>query len=70
LDILSFKKEAKLSATDVPGVDVGNGEEDLRFSSFFNSLPERLEFSEDVETKINNVSWWQERVCDTGCTET
>jgi len=30
LDILSVKKSAKLSAREMPGVEVGNGDEDLR----------------------------------------
>ena len=30
LDILPVKKEAKLSASEVPGEVVGSGEEDLR----------------------------------------
>jgi len=32
LDIFSVKKLAKLSAREEPGVEVGNGEEDLRWS--------------------------------------
>jgi len=33
LDILPVKKEAKLSASEVPGEVVGSGEEDLRCRS-------------------------------------
>ena len=33
LDILSVKKEAKLSAREMPGVEEGKGEEDLRCKS-------------------------------------
>jgi len=33
LDILPVKKEAKLSASEVPGELVGSGEEDLRCRS-------------------------------------
>ena len=32
LDILSVKKEAKLSASETPGAEKGKGEEDLRCS--------------------------------------
>ena len=35
LDILSVKKEAKLSAREMPGVEEGKGEEDLRCKSLF-----------------------------------
>ena len=33
LDILPVKREAKLSASEVPGEVVGSGEEDLRYKS-------------------------------------
>jgi len=33
MDILCVKKEAKLSARVIPGVEEGNGEEDLRCKS-------------------------------------
>jgi len=39
LDILSVKKETKLSASDIPGAEQGTGEVDLRCSSLL-SLPE------------------------------
>ena len=35
LDILSVKKEAKLSASEVNDVEVGRGEADLRQSNLF-----------------------------------
>ena len=35
LDILSVKKEAKLSATEVSDVEVGRGDADLRQSNLF-----------------------------------
>ena len=37
LDILSVKKEAKLSAREMPGVQEGKGEEDLRYKSTMSS---------------------------------
>jgi len=42
LDSLSMKKEAKLSARKIPGVEKGNCEEDLRRKSFVYGLPEAL----------------------------
>ena len=42
LDILPVKKEAKLSASEVPGEVVGNGEEDLRCRSLDDCLPKAL----------------------------
>ena len=38
LDILSVKKEAKLSASEVNDVEVGRGEADLRQSNLFTVL--------------------------------
>ena len=35
LNILSVKKEAKLSTREIPGVKESNGEEDLRCKSLF-----------------------------------
>jgi len=40
LDMLSVKKEAKLSASETPGAEEGKGEEDLRCSSLLDSLQE------------------------------
>ena len=42
LDILPVKKGAKLSASDMPGVVVGSGEEDLRCKSLFTVCQRRL----------------------------
>jgi len=39
LDILPVKKEAKLSASEVPGEVVASGEEDLRCKSLLTVLP-------------------------------
>jgi len=50
LDILLLIKEAKLSASD--GVDDGNDEEDLRFSSLLIVSQRRLAFSEDEGTRL------------------
>ena len=48
LDILSVKKEARLSAR----VEVGRGEEDLRCKSLFIVSQRRQGLSEDEETKL------------------
>ena len=42
LDILSVKKEVKLSASEVPGAEEGKGEEDLRCSSLLTVCQSRL----------------------------
>ena len=52
LDILSVKKEAKLSAIEMPGVEEGKGEEDLRCKSLFTVCQRRLGLSEDEETRL------------------
>jgi len=44
VDILPVKKEAKLSASEVPGEMVGSGEEDLRCRSLL-TVCQRLEYS-------------------------
>jgi len=46
------KKEAKLSARDMPGVEEGKGEEDLRCKSLFTVCHRRLGLSEDDETRL------------------
>ena len=46
LDILPVKKEAKLSASEVPGEVVGSGEEDLRCRSLLTVCQRRLGLSE------------------------
>ena len=47
-----MKKEAKLSAREMPGVEEGNGEEDLRCKSLFTVYQRRLGLSEDEETRL------------------
>ena len=44
-DILPVKKEAKLSASEVPGEVVGSGEEDLRCRSLLTVCQRRLGLS-------------------------
>jgi len=46
------KKKAKLTAKEVPGVNEGKGEEDLRCKSLFTVCQMRLGLSEDDETKL------------------
>jgi len=52
LDILSVKKEAKLSAREIPGIEEGKGEDDLRCKTLFAVCQRRLGFSEDDETRL------------------
>jgi len=52
LDILPVKKEAKLSASEVPGEVVGSGEEDLRCRSSLNVCQRRLGLSEAEDTRV------------------
>ena len=52
LDILSVKKEAKLSASEVPGEVVDSGEEDLRFRSLLTVCQRRLGLSEAEDTRL------------------
>jgi len=53
---LSVKKEAKLSAKEIPGVEEGKGEdkgeEDLRRKSLFTVCHRRFGLSEDDETRL------------------
>jgi len=42
LDILSVKKEAKLSASETPGAEEGKGEEDLQCSRLLTVCQSRL----------------------------
>ena len=52
LDIVSVKKEARLSARALAEVEVGRGEEDLRCKSLFIVCQRRRGLSEDEETKL------------------
>jgi len=52
LDILSVKKEAKLSASEVPGEVVGSGEEDLQCKSLLTVCQRRLGLSEAEDTRL------------------
>ena len=52
LEILSVKKEAKLSAREVTEVEEGKGlDEDLRCSNLFTVCQRRRGFSDEEETK-------------------
>ena len=46
-----MEKEAKLSASEVPGEVVGSGEEDLR-CKFIDCLPKALGLSEAEDTRL------------------
>jgi len=52
LDILSVKKEARLSARALAEVEVGRGEEDLRCKSLFIVCQRRRGLSEEEETRL------------------
>jgi len=52
LDILSVKKEAKLSAREIHGVVEGKGEEDLWCKSLFTVSQRRLGLTKDGETRL------------------
>ena len=47
-----MKKEAKLSAREIPGVEEGKDEEDLRRKSLFTVCQRRLGLSENDETRL------------------
>ena len=51
LEILSVKKEAKLSAREVTEVEEGKGDEDLRCSNLFTVCQRRPGFSDEEETR-------------------
>ena len=57
LDILPVKKEAKLSAIEVPGEVVGRGEEDLRCRSLLTVCQRRLGLSEAEDTRLEKYSF-------------
>ena len=48
-----MKKEAKLSASEVPGEVVGSGEEDLWCRSLFTVCQRRLGLSEAEDTRLD-----------------
>jgi len=52
LDILPVKKEAKLSASEVPEEVVGIGEEAFRCSSLLTVCQRRLGLSEAEDTRL------------------
>ena len=52
MEILSVKKLAKLTAREEPGVEVGNGEEDLRCSRLLTVFHRHFGLSETEETKL------------------
>jgi len=57
LDILPVKKEAKLSASEMPGEVVGSGEEDLRCRSLLTVCQRRLGLSEAEYTRLEKYSY-------------
>ena len=60
LNILPVKKEAKLSASEVPGEDVvGSGEEDLRCRSLLTVCQRRLGLSEAEDMRLEKYSFWK-----------
>jgi len=56
------KKEAKLSASEVPGEVVGSGEEDLRCRSLLTVCQRRLGLSEAEDTRLEKYSFFRTRM--------
>jgi len=52
LDISSVKKKAKLSASEIPGVEEGKGDGDLRCSSLLTVCQSCLGLPRDEETTL------------------
>jgi len=69
LEILSVKKLAKLSAREEPGVEVGNGDEDLRRSRLLTVFHRRFGLSETEETKLEKYCFLEVRInlCTYAC---
>jgi len=61
LDILPVKKEAKLSASEMPEV-VGSGEEDLRCRSLLTVCQRRLGSLEAEDTRLEWYSFLEDRM--------
>jgi len=59
LDILFVKKEAKLSASEVPGEVMGSGEEDLRCRSLLTVCQRHLGLPEAEGTSLEKNSFWK-----------
>jgi len=51
-DILSVKKDAKQSASEMPRSDEGSGEDDLRFRSLFTVCQRHFGMAETEETRL------------------
>ena len=66
LDILPVKKEAKLSASEMPAEVVGSGEEDLRCRSLLTLRQRRLGLSEAEDTRLEKYSFY----LNSGCQQT
>jgi len=62
LDILPVKKEAKLSASEVPGEVVGSGEEDLRCRSLLTVCQRRLGLSQAEDMRLGKYSFLEDRM--------
>jgi len=56
------KKEAKLSAGEVPGEVVGSGEEDLRCRSLLTVCQRRLGLLEAENTRLEKYSFLEDRM--------
>jgi len=61
-NILPVKKEAKLSASEVPGKVVGSGEEDLRCRSLQTVCQRRLGLLEAEDTRLEYYSSLEDRM--------
>ena len=58
----SEKKEAKLSASEVPGELVRSGEEDLRCRSLLTVCQRRLGLSEAEDTRLEKYSFLDDKM--------
>jgi len=59
---LPVKKEAELSASDVPGEVVGSDEEDLRCRSLLTVCQRRLGLSKAEDTRLEKYSFLEDRM--------
>ena len=57
LEILSVKKEAKLSASEVTEMEEGKGDEDLRCSNLFTFARDGGDFQVRKKLSVSNVAF-------------
>jgi len=62
LEILSVKKEAKLSASEVTEVEEGKGDEDLRCSKPFTVCQRQRDFQTRKKLSVSSTTFIVERM--------